>query len=127
MKRPRGCLVWLRGSLALLFVTAGMLHFAFPEVYVRIVPPGFPSPRVLVWMSGAAEIAGGIGLLIPRLRRAAGWGLIALLLAVLPVNVYMALGPESTGAGPIDSLLLWLRIPLQGVLIAGVWGSVREG
>jgi uncharacterized membrane protein len=101
--------------LALMFVGAGVLHFARPELYARVVPPGFPYPAALVSLSGAAEIAGGVGVLLPEVRRWAGWGLIALLVAVFPVNVHMALAP---GAAPA---LLWLRLPLQAVLIVWVW------
>ena len=106
---------WSRAALALLFVGAGALHFARPDLYARAIPPGFPYPPALVSLSGAAEIAGGIGVLIPRVRRWAGWGLMALLVAVFPVNVHMAFAP---GAPPA---LIWFRLPLQAVLIAWVW------
>ncbi|MDQ3557089.1 MAG: DoxX family protein [Gemmatimonadota bacterium] len=111
---------WSRAALALMFVGAGALHFARPELYARVVPPGFPYPAALVSLSGAAEIAGGIGVLLPEVRRWAGWGLIALLVAVFPVNVHMALTP---GAPPA---LLWLRLPLQAVLVAWVWRSTQS-
>lgn len=110
----------VRAGFAVLFVAAGTLHFLFPAAYVRIVPPPLPAPALLVALSGAAEVAGGAGLLVPRVRRAAAWGLIALLVAVFPANVYMALRPDVAGAG-VPPLLLWLRLPLQGVLIWGVW------
>src|ERR1700722_18100967 len=76
------------------FIGAGLNHFRSTDFYERIIPPGFPSPHRLVIISGLCEIAGGIGLLIPRLRRAAGIGLIALLHAVFPANLYMAFHPE---------------------------------
>lgn len=98
---------------ALLYTSAGLLHFIKPRMYMRIVPPYFPWPGVLVAVSGVAEIAGAIGLLIPGLRRAAGWGLTALLIAVFPANLYMA----QTGYPGIPKALLWARLPLQGVLI----------
>jgi uncharacterized membrane protein len=111
----------LRLLASILFVGAGVMHFLNPFFYRRIVPPGFPSAAALVAISGVAEIAGGVGLLIPRLRRAAGWGLIALLIAVFPANIYMAIDPQKTSDGTIAPWLLWLRLPLQGVLIAWVW------
>ena len=111
----------LRALLALLFVTAGTLHFIVPSSFVQIVPPYLPWPLALVWVSGACEILGGCGLLVPRLRRAAGWGLIALLVAVFPANLHMALGDVGVRGLAIPPLLLWLRLPVQGVLIAGVY------
>ena len=107
-----------RGLAAVLFVGAGLNHFRNPGFYVSIIPPSFPSPRLLVFVSGVAEIAGGLGLLVRPLRRAAGWGLIVLLIAVFPANVYMALQPERFRLPP---WLAWVRLPLQGVLMAWVW------
>jgi uncharacterized membrane protein len=83
-----------RYAAALLFVGAGVAHFVHPEFYARLVPPALPAPRLLVAVSGVAEIAGGVGLLVPKLRRPAGYGLIALLIAVFPANVYMAARPD---------------------------------
>lgn len=105
--------------LAALFIAAGVLHFVRPAYYERIVPPGFGPPRVMVRLSGAAEILGGVGALVPRLRRPAGWGLIALLVAVLPANVYMLVARERFGSIPTWALVA--RLPLQAVLIAWVW------
>ena len=95
------------------FVVAGLLHFAFPGVYTAVVPPVFPKPRLMVFVSGVAEIAGGIGLLVPRLRRPAMFGLIALLLSVWPVHFYMAFRPDLVPRGPLPAWLVWLRLPLQ--------------
>lgn len=108
----------LRGLAAILFVVAGLLHFLKPELYLAIVPPYFPEPQALVVMSGVVEIAGGIGLCLRPLRRAAGWGLIALLIAVFPANLYMAQHPEQFH---LAVGFLWARLPLQGVFIAWVW------
>ena len=108
----------LRWLAAVLFILAGLNHFWQPHFYERIVPPGFPSPPMLVILSGVAEIAGGLGLLISAWRRWAGWGLILLLLAVFPANIYMAFHPELFGLKP---WILWARLPLQAVLIAWVW------
>ena len=103
------------------FAIAGANHFRNPAFYERIVPPAFPTPALLVAVSGVCEIAGGVGLLIRPLRRAAGGGLIALLIAVFPANVYMATHPEAVPELQVARWLLWARLPLQGVLIAWVW------
>jgi uncharacterized membrane protein len=102
---------------ALFFVAAGSLHFLRPEPYVKIVPPFIPLPLVMVYISGVAEIAGGVGILLPAVRRAAGWGLVALLIAVFPANVYMAMDHVQATANPLPVWLLWARLPLQFVLI----------
>jgi uncharacterized membrane protein len=108
----------LRWLAAVFFVVAGTFHFLKPEMYAQIIPPYLPAPQLLVAVSGIAEIAGGLGLLIPSLRRAAGWSLIALLLAVFPANIYMVQHPDRFHFAP---WLLWMRLPLQAVFIAWVW------
>jgi uncharacterized membrane protein len=112
--------------LGLLFVAAGVLHFVRPAAYVRIVPPFLPYPMALVYISGVAEIVGGLGLLVPGLRSWAGLWLIALLIAVFPANIYMAVAPERAGFG-VAPVWLWLRLPLQLVLIAWVAWAARPG
>jgi uncharacterized membrane protein len=96
---------------AVFYMTAGSLHFLIPDQYMKIMPPYIPWHLAMVYISGAAEVAGGVGLLIPQLRRAAAWGLVALLVAVFPANVYMAT------SAPAFSWILWARLPLQPVLI----------
>ena len=103
---------------------AGIGHFVKPDTYEKIVPPYLPNPAALVIISGVAEIAGGIGLMIPRLRRAAGWGLIALLFAVFPANIYMVQHP---GQFDIPVWILWARLPFQVVFIAWVWLVALKG
>lgn len=109
----------LRFLAACAFVAAGVLHLARSDFYERLVPPAFPSPALLVFISGLAQIAGGAGLLISRLRRAAGWGLIALLIAVFPANIYMALTPERFPS--ISPWALWARLPMQALFVAWIW------
>ncbi|MDO7886019.1 DoxX family protein [Hymenobacter cheonanensis] len=109
---------WLRYGLALLFVSAGVLHFVRPAPFLRIVPPALPAPGLLVLLSGAAEVVGGLGLLLPATRRLAGWGLLALLAAVFPANVYMV---GLAGALHIPAWVLWARLPLQPLLMWAVW------
>lgn len=108
-----------RYVLAAIFIAAGTLHFIIPDSYVSIMPPALPFPRELVYLSGGAEIAGGIGLLMERTRRAAGIGLILLLLAVWPANLQMLLNARAARAAAWWQLLLLLRLPLQILLI--VW------
>lgn len=110
--------------LAALFCAAGALHFLKPEGFDRIVPPGTPlSPRAATLLSGAAELAGGLGLLHPATRSAARWGLLALLLAVYPANLYMAQAPEKFG---VPAWVAWARLPLQPLLMWWVWTAGRR-
>ncbi len=105
-----------RWLLAALFLSAGVMHFVSPGIFVKIVPPFLPWPRALVAISGAAEIAGAIGLLTVRWRTPAAYGLIALLIAVFPANIYMAVQGMM-----FPAWALWARLPLQFVLIWWVW------
>jgi uncharacterized membrane protein len=107
---------------AVFYVVAGVFHFVETDGYLKIMPPWIPSHVAMVYISGAAEIAGGIGLLIPGLRRAAAWGLVALLIAVFPANVYMAMNNVQVTSRPIPAVLLWARLPFQGLLI---WWVLR--
>lgn len=98
-----------------LFVAAGANHFINPTFYLDIMPPYLPWPYALVLISGIAEVVLGIGLLIPKTSEYAAWGLILLLIAVLPANIHMATHPELYPT--IPSVALWLRLPIQGLLI----------
>lgn len=114
-----------RLPIALLFIGSGILHFVKPGTYEAIVPDQLPGHREIVYASGAAEIAGALALLPRESARWAGWWLIALLIAVFPANVNMAIHAERFRS--IPELLLWGRLPLQGLLIAWVWAtSVRR-
>jgi len=108
-------------AIAALFVVAGVLHFAIPRSYESIVPPYLPARLFLVYLSGACELAGGVGLLVPRTRRAAALGLIALLAAVFPANVQMLAAAVAAGKPQWQVALLWLRLPLQFVLMGFIW------
>jgi len=102
---------------AIFYVVAGTLHFIKPEPYLRIMPPYIPWHVAMVRVSGVFEILGGLGLLVSETRRAAAWGLIALLIAVFPANIYMATNPIEAAAVSIASVLRWGRLPLQLLLI----------
>jgi uncharacterized membrane protein len=109
-----------RSILAVLFVAAGINHFINPEFYLRMMPPYLPWRLPLVLISGAAESALGVGLLVPSLRKWAAWGLIVLLIAVFPANIYMTMHPELFPEIPVAAL--WLRLPLQALLV--LWAFV---
>src|SRR5262245_45547889 len=116
----------MRWLLALLFVLAGVNHFRDPTFYVRIMPPYLPWHLPLVYVSGACEIALGVLLVIPRTSRLAAWGLIALLVAVFPANVHMAMNPQDFPK--FSPAALYVRLPLQVVLVAwAYWFTRGEG
>jgi uncharacterized membrane protein len=114
-----------RVLLSVLFLVAGTMHLVAPQAYLRIVPPYLPAPFALVYISGAAEILGAIGLQIPATRRAAAWGLVALLIAVLPANIYMATAHLPAPGVMGHSWAQWLRIPMQAPLIYWAWLYTR--
>ena len=114
-----------RTSLGVIFVAAGALHFLLPGAYERIVPPYLPLHRELVYLSGALEILGGLGMLTKRTRPVAGVGLILLLLAVWPANLQMLLDARAAGKPSWWLALLWARMPLQLVLMWWVWRASR--
>jgi len=111
-------------AIAALFIVTGVLHFVIPGSYEAIVPPFLPARRFLVYLSGACELAGGIGVLVPRTRRAAALGLVALLAAVFPANVQMLANAAAGGKPGWQLALLTLRLPLQFVLMYVVWRVV---
>lgn len=108
-----------RSLLSATFVLAGLNHLFRPRLYRAIMPPYLPAHNALVAISGYAEIVLGALVLIPRARRAAGVGLIALLVAVFPANIHMALHAHRYPR--IPRWLLWLRLPFQGVFAAWVY------
>lgn len=101
--------------MGLLFVAAGLNHFYNPEFYLKIMPPYLPWHYALVLVSGAAEALLGGALIVSRTSRYAAWGLILLLIAVFPANIYMAMHPELFPDLPTAGL--YLRLPIQVLLI----------
>jgi uncharacterized membrane protein len=121
--RRRGRRSW--GLLGATFIGAGINHFVAPRHYERIVPPSLKRrAQSVVAVSGAAELAGGLGVLLPWTRRAAGLGLIALLAAVFPANLYMARTPERFRK--IPRWALYARLPLQPLLMWWAWTATRD-
>ncbi len=111
--------------LAIFFIVAGCLHFAFPASYMKIMPPWLPWHFELVVISGISEIAGGLGVLLRPTRRLAGYGLILLSLAVLPANVQMLLNAHAAGDAVVWQTLLFMRLPLQLLLIFWIWRATQ--
>lgn len=110
-------------ALAFVFVAAGVNHFVNPEFYVAIMPPYLPAHDALVVLSGVFEILGGIGVLVPRARSLSGWGLIALLIAVFPANLHMALNPDLFA--DVSPGSLYFRLPIQFLFIAWTYWATR--
>jgi uncharacterized membrane protein len=116
-----------RWILALFFLAAGANHFRMPETYLGMMPAWLRWPETFNGIAGAAEMLGGLGLLVPPVRRLAGWGLVALLLAVFPANVHVALLGRMPGFN-FSPAVLWLRLPFQAVFIGWVWWvALRRG
>lgn len=113
----------LKYLLATIFVLAGINHFLNPQFYLRMMPAYLPSHLFLIYLSGVFEIALGVLLVVPRFTRFAAFGLIALLAAVYPANIYMA---QHTELFPeFSPTAIYLRLPLQIILIAWAFWFTR--
>jgi len=111
--------------LALFFIGAGINHFINSDIYVSIMPSYLPAPLELVYLSGLFEILGGICVLLSPIRQWAGYGLIALLIAVFPANFYMAMNPDKfVDIG--SACVLYARLPLQFLLIWWTFWATRN-
>jgi len=104
------------------FILAGANHFINPGFYIRMIPPVLPYPFAINYISGVAEISLGGLMLIPKTRKLAAWGLILLLLAVFPANIYMAL---EGGLGIATPLVSWIRLPFQFLFIAWAYWHTK--
>ena len=117
-------------ALAAFFTFAGVMHFTIPRQYEATVPDYIPmSPRDAVRYSGMAEIAGGLMVIPPATRDLARWWLIALLVAVFPANVHMAVNPEQIRGLDLNRVprwTLWLRLPFQPLTVWWVWRAARR-
>jgi uncharacterized membrane protein len=113
-----------RWAAGLGFAVAGSLHFLRPASYLRLMPPYLPWSLPLIYVSGFFEILGGLGLLLPGTRRAAAWGLVALLVAVFPANLHVALNAISVEGLP--TWYGWVRLPFQALYIWWVLASTSE-
>ncbi len=111
--------------MAVLYILAGINHFVNPKFYLRIIPPYIPWHKAVNYISGATEIALGLLLLYPPYSNSGAWGIIVLLIAVFPANIY-----HLTSVKPGRGIPLWiltLRIPFQGVLILWAWWYTFPG
>jgi uncharacterized membrane protein len=109
--------------LAAFFIASGFGHFFNPDTYLQMMPPYLPWHLFLIYLSGAFEILFGTLLILPKWTKLGAWGIILLLIAFLPIHVYMALNAEDFAFTP--SVFLWLRLPLQAVLIAWAYWHTR--
>jgi uncharacterized membrane protein len=116
-----------RKLLAGFFGFAGAMHFVIPRRYEATMPPSLPMHREAVAVSGVAEILGGAAVLLPRTRRFGRWWLLALLVAVFPANVHMAVNPKQVeGLDQVPRWALWARLPLQPLAMLWVWRATRD-
>lgn len=121
MRTVKKILKWIFGAAIIL---AGINHFINPAFYLKMMPPVLPVPLFLIYLSGFFQIALGVLLLIPRFTRYAAWGIIALLIAVYPANIYMAM---NAGLFPeYNPTLVYLRLPLQFVMIAWAFWHTKS-
>ena len=122
MPRLRTVSLWV---MAVFYVLAGVRHFTHPDFYLQMMPPYLPWHAELVFLSGVAEVALGVGLLVPATRRVAAWGVIALLVAVYPANLHMWWNQVPIDGEPIPRWAHWIRLPLQLVFMAWAWWHTR--
>ena len=111
--------------LGLGMVGIGTLHFVNPAPFEAIVPPFLPWATAIVYISGVAEIGLGLGMLLPRTRRFAAWGLVALYIAIYPANIYHAVANVPMGGVEASLAYHIIRLPMQFVLIAWAWWHTR--
>jgi uncharacterized membrane protein len=109
--------------MGLLYAAAGINHFVNPDFYLPIMPPYLPAPLLLIYLSGVAEILLGIGVIVPRTARASAWTIIAMLIVFMLVHVHMVANPQDFSDVPVWAL--WLRLPLQALLILWAWWYTR--
>ena len=108
--------------MAVFYTLAGVMHLFRPDFYLPMMPPYLPWHAELVWLSGVAELALGLAVLVPALRAPAAWGIVLLLIAVFPANVHIALHNVPVfGASEGAGIGNWIRLPVQGLLIAWAW------
>lgn len=105
----------LKTIFAAIFIAGGILHFVIPKFYLKMMPDYIPYHKAAVYVSGVCEIALGVMLMIEATSVIAAWGLIVLLIAVFPANLNMAVNAEKFA--PTKPLALWLRLPIQGLLL----------
>ena len=108
--------------LAIFMIAAGIMHFVNPAFFLKIMPPYLPLHKELVLVSGVCEVLLGVLLLLPKCSHLAAWGIIALLIAVFPANLYVFQHQDILPAPPLIHLL---RLPLQVVFILWAYWNTR--
>jgi uncharacterized membrane protein len=116
----------MRVAAGVAFIIASLPHFFSPERYLPMMPPFVPAPLTMIYVSGVAELLGGIGLLIPFTARLAAWGLVVMLIAIFPANIYVALSGENAAGLPSSPWYTWSRLPFQIVFIWWVIEAMRR-
>jgi uncharacterized membrane protein len=116
----------LRILLGVFMILAGVRHFTHPDFYLQLMPPYIPAHKLMVDLSGVAEVVLGIGLLVPHamISRLSAWGIIALLIAIFPANIHVYLHREEIFPD-VPAALHLIRLPLQGLLILWAWWFTR--
>jgi uncharacterized membrane protein len=115
MSTTKRVLLWVMGAF---YILSGLNHFLSADAYIAIMPDYLPWHSQLVFLSGLVEVGLGIAVLIPATRVAAAWGIIVLLIAIFPANLYVAMNDLPYVGDEPSTVLNWLRLPLQVVLIA---------
>lgn len=122
MSKTKTILLWVMG---IGYVVADLNHFVTPSLYLQMMPAYLPWHHELVAISGVCEVLGGVGVLVPRTRHHAAWGLIALLVAIFPANLHLALNEVPLGGSVRPRWAMWLRLPFQLVFIAWAYWYTR--
>ncbi len=118
-----------RYTMGILFVLASTMHFTASEAELKIIPTFLPLRREALYITGVLEFLGGVGLFVPnrKVQRASAWGLVGLLVAIFPANVYQAVAHIKLGGFMNSPLYLWGRLPFQAVFISwALWCTSRE-
>ncbi|MBC7417240.1 MAG: DoxX family protein [Pedobacter sp.] len=122
-KKHNKTYLFFLGLSAILYVAGGINHFLATKSYASIVPPWFSAHIFLIYLSGVAEIVLGISLLFRHTRKLAGILIVSMLIAYLPLHIYMLqIAPFMLGTVMVTKLIAWVRLPIQVVLI--FWAAV---
>jgi len=122
MSTTKRVLLWVMGAF---YILSGLNHFLSADAYIAIMPDYLPWHSQLVFLSGLVEVGLGIAVLIPATRVAAAWGIIVLLIAIFPANLYVAMNDLPYVGDEPSTVLNWLRLPLQLVLIGWAYWYTR--
>jgi len=114
----------MRVAAGAAFILASIPHFTSPERYLPMMPPFVPAPAAMIFVSGVAELIGGLGMLIPRTARYASWWLALLLVVIFPANVYVAISGVNAAGLPSSPWYTWSRLPFQ---ILFIWWVLYAG